>query len=194
MRTTFPLFRSHIDLAHFWLKKHLKPADTVIDATVGNGHDTCFLATLVGEKGAIHAIDIQQKALQNAQKKAKKELTPQQQAVIQWYCQSHIDLPCILGEVQAIIYNLGYLPGSDKELTTKTETTLQSLRLALQRIDSEGIIVVTCYPGHPEGKKEYSAIYEWSTNLCPKNWNPTWHTFVNRKNSPALFLLQKTLS
>ncbi len=36
--------------------------DIVIDATMGNGHDTQFLAELVGENGHVYAFDIQESA------------------------------------------------------------------------------------------------------------------------------------
>ena len=58
------------------------------------------------------------------------------------------------GTVRLIVYNLGYLPGSDKALTTKVETTLESINHAQRLIMEGGVISVTCYPGHPEGKKE----------------------------------------
>ena len=58
------------DIAHMLLEKHIKVGDTVIDATCGNGHDTLFLATLVGTTGIVHAYDIQALAIQNS-----KELT-----------------------------------------------------------------------------------------------------------------------
>ena len=53
-----------------------------------------------------------------------------------------------------IVYNLGYLPGSDKLLTTKTSSTLLSVEKALSLIAPNGAISITCYPGHEEGKKE----------------------------------------
>lgn len=37
--------------------------DTVIDATAGNGHDTVFLAQLVGRQGRVWAFDVQSSAL-----------------------------------------------------------------------------------------------------------------------------------
>ena len=39
-----------------------------IDATMGNGKDTCFLCGLAGEKGRVLAFDIQPAALENTEK------------------------------------------------------------------------------------------------------------------------------
>ena len=41
--------RSARYLAADALRQIIRPGDTVIDATLGNGHDTCMLAELVGE-------------------------------------------------------------------------------------------------------------------------------------------------
>ena len=50
--------------AHAIIRQIVRPGDVSIDATAGNGHDTKFLAELVGETGHVFAIDIQDEALQ----------------------------------------------------------------------------------------------------------------------------------
>jgi len=40
-----------------------------VDATCGNGNDTAFLASLVGENGRVFGFDIQDKAIANTTKK-----------------------------------------------------------------------------------------------------------------------------
>ena len=47
---------------HFVLE-HLKPGDTAVDFTMGNGNDTLFLSRTVGEGGRVYAFDIQEEAL-----------------------------------------------------------------------------------------------------------------------------------
>ena len=42
------LLRSARYLAQDALRQSLQPGAHVVDATMGNGHDTCFLAELVG--------------------------------------------------------------------------------------------------------------------------------------------------
>ena len=53
--------------------KVILPGDTVIDATVGNGHDTCDLARLVGERGHVYGFDIQEQAISSAQRKLQEQ-------------------------------------------------------------------------------------------------------------------------
>ena len=40
--------------ARILLEKAVSPGDIAIDATAGNGHDTLFLAKLVGENGHVY--------------------------------------------------------------------------------------------------------------------------------------------
>lgn len=50
-------------------KKVVRPGDTVIDATCGNGHDTLELAKLVcadNAPGYVYAFDVQEDALANS--------------------------------------------------------------------------------------------------------------------------------
>ena len=51
--------RSARYLAAACLRQVVQPGDTVIDATMGNGHDTAMLAELVGESGHVIAFDVQ---------------------------------------------------------------------------------------------------------------------------------------
>ena len=58
----FPIFNSHLNLAHHYWERLLRPGDWAIDATCGNGNDTLKLAQILGEGGVI-GIDIQQEAI-----------------------------------------------------------------------------------------------------------------------------------
>ena len=52
-----------MELEKGFLRKHIKKGGTVIDFTMGNGHDTACLSKEVGEEGHVYAFDIQAKAL-----------------------------------------------------------------------------------------------------------------------------------
>jgi 16S rRNA G1207 methylase RsmC len=169
---------NHLQQAHFYWKNLLKPSDQVIDATCGNGKDALKLAELVPQ-GHVYAIDIQEIALQKA-----KELIPYSN--ISYLLQSHTELPA--GEFKLIVYNLGYLPGGNKNLTTMTSTTLESLEKAAEVIAIGGALSITCYPGHPEGALEEEAVRGWVQGLS-KNWLITHHVW--REKSPSLFFIIK---
>ena len=194
----FFCFQTPIDLAHAYWKLLLKPGDHVIDATCGNGKDTLHLALLcLGDgKGSIHAIDIQKKALDISKQRLQEFLTPSQFAEIKWYLGSHETFPDSIEQssIKLIVYNLGYLPGGDKSLTTKKESTLKSLNAACNLLSPGGALSIMCYPGHPQGQEEELDILEWAKALSPKSWNCCYHTILNRQTGPRLLLIQKTLS
>jgi hypothetical protein len=89
------------------------------------------------------------------------------------------------------VYNLGYLPGGDKQATTSSSTTLESLKAAAALIVAGGAISVTCYPGHPAGKVEEQAVLDYAASLPPAEWSCCHHRWTNRKEAPSLLLICK---
>lgn len=200
-RLKFPLFQTPLDLAHDHWKVLLKPGDCVVDATSGNGHDTLFLANIVlnpqtaDNPGTVVAIDNQQLALNNSQKLLKDHLSDFQMEHVFFYNQCHSSFPSILQKesVTLFVYNLGYLPGGNKNLTTAAPTTLQSLKSAVSLIAPGGAISITCYPGHEAGKPEEEIVLNFAVSLDPLTWSCCHHRWVNRRNAPSLFLIQRGL-
>ncbi len=193
MRPQFPLFNTPIDLAHNLWKEILKPSDLVIDATCGNGKDSLFLAQiLLPLKGSLYCIDIQEKALENTKALLERELL-QFLPHVQFYKQSHETLPPAPSSllVKLIVFNLGYLPTGDKSITTQVDSTLLSLSNALTILSPGGLISITCYPGHLEGKNEQEALLKTLKKLDPLLWCFTTFFWSNRHSSPSLFLVQK---
>ena len=196
-RPTFPLFQSHIDMAHAYWKSLILSGDTVIDATCGNGHDTLTLANLAlsQEKGGkLIAIDTQQQAIESTRERLNVHLDPNFIPLIHLLHQCHSSFPAeIFPEtVKLIVYNLGYLPGSDKSKTTSSNTTLQSILAALPLLTSGGALSITCYPGHPEGKIEEEIILGFAATLNPMQWSTCVHRWINRREAPSLLIIQKS--
>jgi Putative rRNA methylase len=179
--------KAHINYAHHYWERVVKPGDTIIDATVGNGFDTCFLAQLLKGKGMLAGYDIQPQALKQA-KKRLKELTPEIRQSVHLKLQSHIHFE--ERDAKLIVYNLGYLPGGNKTLTTKWDTTLQSIQNALPIVSSGGAISITCYPRHEEGGKEQAALLNFLKTLPQAKWHICHHVWINRPLSPSLIWMQ----
>lgn len=198
MRSSFFLFQSHLDLAHQYFSRLVQAGDIVIDATCGKGRDTLQLCKLAlkFDQGQVFAFDVLQEALN-----ATKELLDnegfnllQDQIYLEKRCHSSFPSQIQPNQVKLIVYNLGYLPGANKDQTTRVETTLKSIYQAMPLITPGGVISITCYPGHTEGAKEQEALIEFTQKLAPQEWSCCHHRLLNRQASPTLILMQKCLS
>ncbi len=174
----------------------LGQGDAAIDATVGNGHDTEFLARCVGPKGHVFGFDIQQKALAGARSLLdQNSLT----ARVRLLCANHAKMADhlpkeIKGEVQAIMFKRVYLPGGDKSLITNPADTIEALNAAHELLKPAGILTILSYRGHPGGREECAAVEKWSSSLDSKE------SFVElvdtprgkqSKPAPRLFIIKR---
>ena len=180
----------HITLAHRYWKEFLKPGMQIVDATLGNGKDTHLLAQCL-VMGNIYGFDIQKEAIDKASAYLQENLEEPAYEMISFFHQSHQDLSFLKHPIDLIIYNLGYLPSGDKSITTEVRTTLESLKSALEILSENGMISITCYPGHLEGQKEQEAILEMLSNLPSHRYLICHHSWINRKAAPSLIILQK---
>ena len=178
---------SAVKLAHAYWETLVKPGDTVIDATCGNGKDALVLARLVGPKGRLIGLDIQEEAL--AKTRRLLEENEVEHALL--LRQSHALPPPGVNGVKLVVYNLGYLPGGDKGLTTQTYTTLESVNNYFKFLLPGGALSIACYPGHPEGACEEQALLAWAAALPPDEWNVCLHRWVNRTAAPSLLFVRK---
>ena len=182
-----------VEFSHYLLARIIDEGDYVIDATCGNGHDTGFLARLVGEYGHVLAIDIQEEAIESTKNELENRGLMDQ---VELKLANHIEILSIADykdmKPKAIIFNLGYLPGGDKKIVTEVEDTLKALKDSLSLIAKGGLLVVTAYPGHEEGFREKREILAWLKDLNYKIFNVANYNFLNqRKNPPEVFAIQK---
>lgn len=174
------------ELLHLLLKDEIAAGDFVIDATAGNGHDTVFLARAVGETGKVLAIDIQQQAIESTAARLDKEGLRNR---VTLFLGCHASLAEISDQDQpsAIIFNLGYLPGGDHGVITRTENTLMALDAALQILKPGGVLAIICYPGHDGGDEEASAVEEFITSLAGRR-TARYGMMSTEKPSPFLLI------
>lgn len=170
--------KPHLAALHRFWKEFLQPSDIVIDATCGNGHDTLILSRLAKE---VYALDIQQEAIEKAKSLVKADN-------IHWFVQSHEHFPSkIQPETVALItYNLGYLPGGNKEIITLADSTLRSVKNGLPLLKNGGAITVMCYPGHAGGEEEEQALVDFISSLDSKRYLVEYTQWPNRKKHPSL--------
>lgn len=168
--------------AQLILKDRLRPGDVAVDATMGNGHDTLFLTECVTPGGHVFAFDVQEAALIETRKRVPDEMTT---LIHAGHETMRAHLPAELhGKTSAVMFNLGYLPGTDKTLITRTETTMIAVREALELLKPAGVLTVVVYPGHEGGADEGRSMAEWAATLDSRRFEVQHLRPVNRAASP----------
>lgn len=158
--------------AHELVAGVLDFGDTAVDATLGNGHDTLFLAQCVGAAGMIFGFDIQQKALSTTRERLVAAGVDRE--CFRLICESHACMSShVIGKANAVMFNLGYLPGGDKTRITHSDSTLAALAAALDLICCGGILTVMCYPGHDGGSDEARLVTDFINQLDGDKWAVT---------------------
>lgn len=176
-----------IPFAHDILKRVIHEDDVVVDATCGNGNDTLFLSKLVGPKGHVYAFDIQAQAIETT--KALLAAEKRDNATVIHH--SHALLDQYIDEderVAAAVFNLGYLPRSDKTIITKPDSTLTAIEKLLPLLKKNGVIVLVVYAGHPGGREEKNAVVDFVSELDQKDYFVLKYQFMNLMNNPPFVI------
>lgn len=174
-------------LAHELIRREIGPDSEgrlAIDATAGNGHDTLFLAELVGPRGRVWAVDLQEAAITRSRERVGSLVDRVDLCV-----GDHADLKSMIplehhGQIAIVMFNLGYLPGGEKSMITRTDSTLTALSSAWELLVRGGLLSVIAYPGHLGGDHEATAVADWislrpldvicspssSSPISPRHW------------------------
>ncbi|HZG83924.1 class I SAM-dependent methyltransferase [Paenibacillus sp.] len=180
-------FLSVLSFAHAIVRDRVRPGDIAVDATMGNGHDTLFLAGLAGDGGHVYAFDIQETALANTAERLASSGIPSSRytLLLSDHAEMAQRLPAAaVGGVAAVMFNLGYLPGADHSVITRTPSTLRALDAALAVLRPGGAATVVVYPGHAGGADEAAAVEAWAAALDPSRYQAMVYRFVNQRNAP----------
>lgn len=163
-----------------------KDAKIAADMTVGKGNDSKYiLKNTQIEK--LYGFDIQKEA-----EIESKNLIGKDPRFI-FHLASHDKIDKYIKEgLDLAIYNLGYLPGGNKEITTKYQSTIKSLEKTLDLLNKDGIVILTIYPGHPAGKIESEKIEAYLRKIDQKKYEIIKITYPTRpKNPPYIIVIQK---
>lgn len=178
------LLSNSLAISHEIIKRIVKPGDTVVDATMGNGNDTLLLAGLVGDKGMVYSFDIQESALESTRKKLEK-------AGIEGYVKlildghQNIDRYVPKG-IRAVMFNLGYLPKGDHSIGTKADTTIEALNKSMELLMVGGIIMMVIYYGGDSGFEEKDAVLQYIKTIDCRKYTVLVSDFVNQINCPPI--------
>ncbi|MEG1869968.1 MAG: class I SAM-dependent methyltransferase [Oscillospiraceae bacterium] len=171
------------------IKERLPQSGIGVDFTMGNGNDTLYMASLM-DSGHIYAFDVQQQACD----KTLALLTAHNlQDKVTLILDSHSNIDKYLEDkmIDVGVFNLGYLPGSDKKVTTLFETTKEAFDKALVRLNIGGVIILVIYPGHDEGAREAKLLQEYCSGLDAGIYNVLLYQFLNKNNPPRIIAVER---
>lgn len=122
-----------------------------IDATLGNGHDSFFLACNYQN---VISFDIQDLAIRRSMKllRSLSNITIHQDSFVN--IKEYVSAP-----IDCLMYNLGFLPGSDHKIKTSAEDVVQSLIDTLPLLADDGICVITVYTKHDNGLERAAILH-----------------------------------
>lgn len=178
-----------VDYSHLIISQHYKSLQNTnvkfIDATCGMGHDTLFMAKLLGDKGTVDAYDVQELAIVETKKLLKKNNLSN----VVYYQTSFENVS--FTDANLIIYNLGYLPNTDKKIKTTASSTIKSIDRALTYLSNHDdfIIVICVYVGHEEGIKESVEIDKLLSTLDNKKFLVSKYSNLYRNNPPYVLTI-----
>jgi hypothetical protein len=182
------------EICHRIVRCDIRDGDVAIDATAGNGFDSLFLAQAVGATGRVYAFDIQSAALT-----ATRELLDahgvMERVDLRLGCHSGLEtlVPTLHhGVVRVVLFNLGYLPGGDKAITTERDKTLMAVQQAFALLCTLGHVCIVVYPGYAAGLVEADAVMSWALSFAASQAHVATYRMVNREaTAPYLIHVQK---
>lgn len=175
-----------LQYAQTLLEMSVSEGGIAVDATAGNGHDTLFLANLVGDNGYVYAFDVQKEAVDATLHRLLDNALEHRAIVLK---DGHENVANYIHKpVSAAIFNLGYLPGSNHEIVTKPNTTIQAIESLLKLLKIGGMIVLVVYHGHEGGKDERDEVIRYVSDLPQKHVHVLRYEFMNQKNDPPFII------
>ena len=177
--------------AHEIIRSTIRPGDTVVDATAGNGHDTCFLGEVAGSDGRVFAFDVQPVAIQ----RTTDRVTAAGLSNVTLLQQSHVEMKLAIpekyhGQLSAVMFNLGYLPGGDHSVTTETQSSLAAIQDSLELARPGGVVTILAYPGHSGGNAEAASVQCMIDELSATDFETSVRrSATTRETAPLLFII-----
>lgn len=178
------------EFLHFMLRSLIKPDDVLIDATAGRGRDTIFLAECVTGQGKVYAFDVQEEAIAQSHKLLQERGLEEK---VTFYHMDHALMEEVIREkISAVVFNLGYLPGSDHAVKTRAESTIPALHSALRLLKVNGVLALTVYRGHQGAEEEATQVQDMLTNLPKDSFSVLCGQYINQiVTAPYWILVQK---
>lgn len=174
-----------LPFTHKKILEVLRENDLAIDATIGNGNDTLFLCE---NCQFVYGFDIQQKAIEATTALLKENNISNYEL----FNKSHsLISDNVTKEVAVIMFNLGYLPGHQKQTITTADSTVKAIQSGLRILKKGGLISLVVYTGHKGGLEESAALELVTSQLNSKDYTVLKYQFTNKKNAPYIIFIEK---
>ncbi len=173
------------EMAHIVLAPYIHAEAICADFTAGNGNDTLFFCERA-QKGFVYAFDIQKEAVRQCE--AVLKVYPNVKLILD----NHIHMENYIHEqLDAAIFNFGYLPNSASTLVSEPQTSLIAVQRAFALCKRHALLVLVCYPGHEIGEQEAQCISEWCHTLKSDEARIMKIAMVNKPHAPFLYAIEK---
>ena len=151
-------------LCHHFINEYVAEGSVCIDATAGNGYDTAFLCSLVGDSGHV--------------------LSDRAEIIRDSHCDMHKYTP--EASVDCIVFNFGYLPDGDHSVCTHADTSVAAINTALSLLKKGGLLSLCVYSGGDTGFEEKTAILNFVKGLSQKQYTVLRIDYYNKSNNPPM--------
>ena len=175
-----------LDIAHRFLREHVKPGDICIDATAGRGFDTRLLCELTGETGRVIAFDIQPDAVASTE-----ALLAENGLHAEVHLDSHANMEqyAEAGTVSCAVFNFGWLPGGSHDIFTHADSSIAALNAALRLLRVGGALCLCIYYGGANGFSERDALLDYLSALESRYYTVLEMRFPNRTGCPPFCVI-----
>lgn len=182
-----------LGFSHQFIAAHLREGGVAIDATAGRGRDTVFLASLVGAGGRVLAFDVQEEAIRSTGALVRANGFSDRVKLI---LDDHANLASYVlpGSVNAVMFNLGWLPGGDHSVFSRAESSIPAIRAGLDALCEGGVMSVCVYCGKECGYGEKNELLAFFRTIDSSRFTVCVTDFVNRTGDFPIpvFIIKQT--
>lgn len=174
--------KSIVEQSHTFLLPVLHKQAICVDATLGHGKDALFFIQNNVKK--VIGFEIQKDVFKNT-------LTKLESKAFIGILDGHENMDQYVSEdVDAIIFNFGYCPGSTSNIMTSVSTSLEAIQKGLILLKKKGRMALVIYP-HKEGKQEAQVIEAYLKSLDSNVFYIEKRVQLNQMDSPFLIGIEK---
>ncbi len=156
----------------------------IIDATCGNGNDSLYLASKY-PSSKIVGFDIQEQAINNSIEKCSAHTNTK------FVLDSHANVDkYVTDNVSLAIFNLGYLPRADRNITTKADSTILCIEKILKMLNPGGAIILTMYRGETN-VLETAEVLKFVKTINKDFYIVSMYDLINLNGNPFNVIIER---